>query len=330
MKLKHTLITLAALTALHTTAQAQYIGTLPPVLDFTASYTTDSDKFDTIGGSAGFVLGSGFGAKVEYQNYSSPTVSGNSSSLFGTYSIVTDNLNLTAAIGVRNISHSTNPATLDTTALQKLSDQGGTADGSDQVIVGSAEATLVMTDRLTLGAYAAKDIVDSAAGLQSNVTSTTLAISSDLVLTETVDWSASLGNTYYSDSNVRTFLKNRVSWTILPDAGVSLFGKIDYHTNTNPGSPYYTSPENATSTMVGAQWRKTYNGLTYSATLGAGNVTEHFLYDYTASGAVYEWNLGVQTSPGRKTGTTYGVVLVGVNKDSYSWKGVYAWLKVPF
>lgn len=279
-----------------------------------------------------------------------------------TYVNIGENYDFHAAIGPRQ-----------TTAATGVTFGGDSVsvNNTSTEIVGDLNLRLTMTDSLTLGVTAARSVVDSVGNTVINsinndtlreiggksVTSSTLAVDMDLQLTETLSMYKQVGVTHFSNDNNRWFFNTKTTYDIIPEYGVSVYlrGKYqhDNHPSTGecvdttsqaelsaakeswfcPVAPYF-SPHWRLGLLPGIQIRKPYAGLVYTAAVEYGKQWTNT--DSTTVGEnAYGWQLGVQTSPGRKTGTTFAVNLLGSNMSprggggDYKWYGLYSWIKVP-
>lgn len=208
-------------------------------------------------------------------------------------------------------------------------------NGSRDTLVADAELKLIMTDRFTIGAAVATDLVESARSIQTGTRYVYTAADADYLLTENLNFNVIAGNMYFTDNNNRPFIRTKTTWTFLPEHGVSTYLRTRNQYDTNPGSYNYFSPDTLAQQAIGLAIRKPYSGLVYTAGVefGSEQVTVDGNKD---THPIYGWQLGVQTSPGRKTGTTFGASLVGSNASGfngggsdYNWYGATLWIKVP-
>ena len=303
-------ILIAILAAVSLTANAQYMGTVPPNVDVRFNYSEDTDHFRAVTTWAGAAHESGFGARLGYSRYESPTTSANSE--FGqiTYMNLGENHSFQGAIGSRGV-------------------------GSNDYLIADAELKLTMTDSLTLGLSVATDVVESANSLQTGTSYVYVAGDMDLLLDENLNLNVIVGNIHFTDDNDRQFIKSKLTWTFIPEYGVSTYLRLKAQQDSRAGGTNYYSPENLTQEALGLQIRKPYTGLVYTAAVEYG-YEQATLFGYSSNNPIYLWTLGVQTSPGRKTGLTYGVSLTGSNtsfrdgaSSAYNWYGLTSWIKVP-
>jgi hypothetical protein len=313
-------VLLASLIAASFSAHAQYMGTVPPNVDARFFYSEDTDKFRVTTAHVGAAHKSGVGARIGYTNYQSPNLSTNSEFMQFTYVDIGDNYDFHGAFGVRNTDASPNP-----------------------VVAGDAELRLTMTDSLTFGLSVATDSVESERGILNGTTYATVAGDMDLQLSDNLNLGAIVGITHFSDDNDRFFAKSKLTWTVLPKQGVSVFATLMGQTDTNAKASLpaeqrnYYSPDSLIQSTVGAQIRKPYNGMVYLASVEYGYRIASVSGSGDETTPVYVWVLGAQTNPGRKTGITYGVSLTGsnvslssANGGNYNWYGLNSWIKVPF
>jgi len=343
-----------------TAASAQYVGTLPPNLEGKFEYSTDTDNFTTTAIWGGATLANGVGVRYGHLTArgdgvdavrSTDNITGvttqikttaarsTSKVLQATYAKVSDNLHLQGAIGLRQTTGWASYLAIPALNLNQSSTH----------LVFDGEAFLVLTPTLSATFAASRDTLDSVGNLGGAVYMTTLSASADYEVTDRLSVSATVGNTGFSDGNDRRFVRGRLTYTVLPEQGVSVFTSTKLNWNSDPRASYRDCGDDATSTWtctgpyfnperqrehtVGAQIRQQYAGLVFSGSLEAGR--QWTANQGTTSSTTYTWKAGVQTQPGKRDGVTYGVTLVGVQSanaedPTYRWHGVYAWLKAPF
>lgn len=303
-----------------------------------------------------------------------------------TYANVGENHNFYGAVGIKRITSNmvgevTDTVTATTTTsispspsvvtsnTQRVS-LPFTRERTQDVVVADVELKLILTDSLTVGLSASRDVVETAANAASgslvgytvvigdttvqnpNITPVivdTAAADLDLQLSDNLSTYAQVGVAHFSNDNDRLFVHSKTTYTILPEYGVSVYARLKYQHDSNPTAgrqcvgdaiwlcvtPSYFSPDQRYSVLPGIQIRQAYNGLVYTASAEAGKQWTTVAGD-TSAATIYSWQLGVQTQPGKRYGTTFGVNLFGTNantnssSDKYHWYGLYSWLKVPF
>lgn len=276
-----------------------------------------------------------------------------------TYVAIDENYNLHGAVGVRQTSFKTSTGKLideynksindftalfgtptvinETLPLGSTDKNSPTIAGKSNHIVADIEVKLLMTDSLTFGLSAATDVVESANSIADDTRYVYTAFDVDLQLDDNLNLSSVVGNTKFSNDNNRPFLKTKVTWTFMPEYGLSVYLRTKNQSDSNAGSTLYFSPEKLEQQAIGLQVRKHYMGLVYTARAEYGNERATLTGGSITSNPLYTWVIGVQTNPGRKTGTTYGVSLTGSNSngtkyggEKYDWYGLNAWAKTPF
>ena len=297
-------------------AFAQYQGTLPPNAEAGFYATQDSEKFSSQTLYVGAAIANGLGARLGYSNYSGPdftATSTNSNSTFAqlTYVNVGENHDFHGAVGTR-------------------------INGQSENTKAEAELHLVMTDSLTFGLNAATDIVESANAIRNDVTYVSVGADTDLLLDENLNLNLAYTTVMFSDGNDRQAFKTKLTWTFYPEQGLSAYVRTKNQWDNSPGSINYFSPEKVEQVAMGLQIRKPHEGLVYTAGFDFGNERITTLGGDVNTNPIYTWNLGVQTSPGKKFGNTFGVSLISSNASitaaggsNYSWYGLYSWVKVP-
>ena len=294
------------------------------------------------------------------------TVSANSQFLQLTFVDVNEKYNFHGAIGVRALDYSTD--TSNTTSAQakalndfilangspdpalsyaknvdsKLGANDGSLNGSRNVLIADAELRFQFTDKINGGVSFSTDIVESLRSIQTGTTYTYVGADADFVLVENVNFNINVGDIYFSDGNNRPLVRSKLSWTFLPEYGISTYLRTKNQTDSNPGSSNYYSPETLAQQAIGLQIRRLLNGLVYSAGAEYGeeqvNVFSRASQSSSRSSTpIYAWRMGVQTNPVKNAGITYGASLTGSNTSAinggdqdYRWYGLYSWLKIPF
>lgn len=377
MKMK--IITCIIASLISSGAMAQYMGTVPPNADVRFMYSQDTDDFRADTGWIGAAHESGIGARVGASRYSGKQSLGSSvvwdgdgnktpGTITNKFSVNSEFVQLTyvdlgedhsfhGAFGVRTVGTISNHLDMQfTDPTINTSVNGG--NGPSQHIIADAELKLVMTDSLTLGITAATDVVESVRSLQTGTTYVYVAGDMDLLLDENLNLNVIAGDVHYSDNNDRLFIKTKLTWTFIPEYGLSTYLRTKSQTDTNPQSTTtitgetdsptggywygfnrpvnYYSPQYLNQAAVGLQLRVPHSGLVYTAGVDFGHEWATLKDGTSTDNPVYSWQLGIQTSPGRKTGTTYGVSVTGSNSSirgsggDYNWYGLNSWMKVPF
>lgn len=367
----------AALLSLSSLANAQYIGTVPPNVDFRFTYSKDTDNFEAATVWVGAAVSNGFGARLGQTYYSGKQDVGqyvtwdalgnkksgrftnnvkSESTIFQfTFVDIGENHSFQSSFGVRSFGNTSN--SYNTGPINGVNFPNGGDNG--QKFIGDAELKLIMTDSLTLGLTVAIDTIESARSVQTGTTYIYTAADMDLLLGDNLNLNVIAGNINYSDDNNRMFVRTKTTWTFLPEEGVSTYLKTRSQIDSNPkttselytfetdgpaggywyavNSPTnYYSPKNLNQASIGLQYRKPFNGLVFTAAADYGHEWATLKDGSSSNNPIYSWLLGLQTNPGRKTGTTFGVTLIGSNSSlrgtggDYNWYGLTSWLKVPF
>lgn len=375
MMIKSLLLALAVLTPL--AANAQYIGTVPPNVDFRFTYSRDTDNFEGMTAWVGVAHESGFGIRIGQSQWSGVQTTGqyvkwdalgnkesgnftnkvkSTSTIFQfTFVDVGENHSFQSSLGVRSINSTTN--TYSTGPISGVNFPNNSPEG--QSLIGDAELKLIMTDSLTLGLTVAIDTVESTRSAQTATRSIYTAADMDLLLDENVNLNVIAGNINYSDDNNRLFVRTKTTWTFMPEEGLSTYLKTRSQVDSNPkttsevytyetdgpaGGYWYSvtapanyySPKTLNQASIGLQYRKPFNGLVFTAAADYGQEWATLKDGSSSSNPIYSWLLGLQTNPGRKTGTTFGATLIGSNSSlrgtggDYNWYGLTSWVKVPF
>ena len=204
-----------------------------------------------------------------------------------------------------------------------------------QYIAAEGELRLTMTDSLTIGINAATDVVQSEKSIQNGITFTAVGFDVDLQMTDHLGLVAVVSETYFSDGNNRITLKAKLNYEVLPEYGISVYYRLKEQRDMSPGLGNYYSPDQLTEHALGLALRKPNSGLVYTAFIDYGSQRTH-----TADGIdnkpIYTWQLGAQTQPGKRYGTTFGTFITGSNTSAinsgaagYRWLGFSSWIKVP-
>lgn len=359
MKMK--IVTVVILAALSASSYAQYVGTLPPNAEVGFNYTTDSDKFTTNAWVVGAAISNGVGIQygesrargkdvtllsIDKVDEKVNTVQ-QSKNIRLTYVNIGEDHDFHGSVGIKRT---------DST----VSGAGVQSSDSHDALVAEADLRLIMTDSLSVGITASRDVVDTAMNAASgsadgvvltNANGTTVvqsvglvivdtaAVDLDLQLSDNLSTYAQVGLSHFSNNNDRLFVHSKTTYTILPEYGVSLYARIKYQQDSNPTagrqcsdaavgwlcvSPSYFSPDQRYSVLPGIQIRQAHDGLVYTASAEVGKQWTTVIGD-TASATIYSWQLGVQTQPGKRTGNTFGVNLFGTNASQLSGSPNYHW-----
>ena len=364
-------------------ANAQYMGTVPPNADVRLFYSQDTDDFKVLHTWIGAAHETGLGVRLGYSKYEGKHLLGgwryvdnstgweslkgyqdnqfsSDSSIFQfTYVNIGENHDFHGAIGIRSIDYNTSTSNVDNAigrvdgnliaktgkAVENVEQgyftQNGDIEknklsGSHNILVANADLKLVMTDRFTIGAAVATDIVESARSIQTGTRYVYTAVDGDYLITEQLNFNIIAGNIYFTDDNNRLFVRTKTTWTFSPEYGLSTYLRTRNQYDTHPGSFNYFSPERLAQQSLGLAIRKPYNGLVYTGGVEFGSEQVTDITGKKNTHPIYGWQLGVQTSPGRKTGTTFGASAVGSNSSGiagggsdYNWYGFTFWMKVP-
>lgn len=279
--------------------------------DFGATYTTDSDKFNSQYIWAGAEVADGVGIRAGTVRYTGPSITATGETLQATYNTATTKSRTTGAVGVKSVKYDSNSRTYQ---------------------YGNAEYEYDATDQLTVGINVDRDIVESDSSIRNHVEYLTIGVNSSYQVSDTVTVTAAASNTHFNDSNDRLKLNTKIVWSILPDSGVSVYARAAYQTDSNGGSRNYTSPERANTLSAGAQIRRRHGGLLYNAAVEVGRVTENFEFANIGSD-LYVLRVGLQTIPKNNSPITYGLSLIDLHKtgiEQYQWTGLYSWLRIEF
>lgn len=348
MKMK--IMVAAILAATSTSSMAQFVGTAPSFVEGRLSYTLDSDKFESRSMSIGAAVSTndtdGVGLRVTTSSYDAPAKSTD-----GSVGKMTGSSQSVQLVGIRLEEDYTFHGAFGVKQSSAHANAGSVSqEGSDTTIVFDGELRLIMTDSLTIGLTVSRDNIESLGGLLNGTTATTVGGDIDLQLTDNLNLGVAAGNTHFSDSNDRQYFRTKLTYTFWPEHGVSAYVRTRNQWDSNPhniqqyvcgGSgcdnpTSYFSPASRYDQSIGLQLRKAYRGLVYTAAAEVGDQHTTDVEGTKSADTIYMWQLGVQTQPGKRTGTTYGVNAVGTNtsmrtySDHYRWFGIYSWMKVPF
>ena len=306
--MRHLLLSL--ILVIPTSASAQYIGTYPPNAEVGFIATQDTEHFNSQTFYVGTAISNGLGLRVGYSHYAGQDLSASSSFTQLTYMNVGENHDFHGSFGAR-------------------------AGGQDN-IKADAELRLIMTDSVSVGVDFETDIVESTKAIQTGTTFASIGGDIDVLLSENLNLNASYHKVFFSDSNDRQIVKSKLTWTFYPEQGLSTYVRTKNQWDSSPGSTNYFSPEKSELIAGGLQIRKFLNGLVYTAGADFGSERITTLGGDVNTNPVYTWTLGIQTSPGKKTGITYGVTFISSNAsitasagENYNWYGLYSYVKVP-
>jgi hypothetical protein len=278
--------------------------------------TKDAEKFATQKISGETTTSSGIGLRMTKFNYDAPAFDADGNSLQLIYVKASEDWKVRGAVGSKSLNHE---------------------NGSNSLLVADVTLSLILTDRLSAEVSADTDIVESINGVNNNIRYTNVTGSVDYLFTERLSLTSTLSNTWFTDDNSRLAFKNKLTYTIIPEYGVSVYGLLVNRKDSNAGSRNYWSPDTYASQSVGVKIRQVHSSLVYSAQGDVGAQQVKDIFGYKTSTSIYSWLLQVETPPGKIKGMVGGVTLEGSNTRSvdsaspdYYWTSATAWLKVPF
>ena len=232
--MKHNLIAMAVTALVASNSYAQVLGTAPTYAEGKVSYTYDTDKFKTwsIAGGAVFAGtdGNGFGARITTTEYDGVAKSvgggvgslvGHSESVQATTVHLGDVYTWQGAIGVKQ-----------TTANASAGAVSQTNSSADLVFDG--EIRRALTDTVSAGISLSRDVVESSGGILTNTTVTTLIGDADITITDNLNMSLVLGDSHFSDHNNRQFVRTKLTYTLVPEYGVSAYVRTRNQWDSNP------------------------------------------------------------------------------------------------
>jgi hypothetical protein len=224
-----------------------------------------------------------------------------------------------------------------------IKEDGGKPSGNKTYFVGSMELKVQVNENINLGIISSADMVDSQMAIMYGISYFMVAPTLEHQITDNINLNVILGNNHFTDSNNRVFIRNKLNWVFNPEYGLSTYIRMNMQQDSNPGSPFYYSPENLERITAGFKMRKRYEGLIYSASIEYGkeyatNTIRDFDYTDRIKSNVYYWDVGVQTPPTKERKMTFGISVIGTNvnqshaldSSNYRWFGASAWIKVPF
>ena len=296
-----------------TTAHAQQwipydYGTSSPNLEAYFTHTYDSDLYKTNSLLVGGYTKDNIGAFVGYSEYSGRS--------FNAYSQV-------AEVAYKS---------------RLISGKGGVRviDGKSNFI-GDVEHRGRISNNVSYGVSGVYDIVDSMNGINNNVRSLYTGVDIDYQPVERVSIAAVLSNTYYTDDNTRQMLRGKMSYTVVPEYGVSVYYKAKAQRDSSPGSMNYYSPKELYENSIGMAIREKVAGLVVTGAIDFGIQDATSSTNVKTNQSIHTYQVGIHTPPTIKNGVTYGVVMIQTNagnnyssSDGYSWTGINGWVKIPF
>lgn len=295
-----------------TTAHAQWIpydyGTSSPNLEAHFTHTYDSESYKTNSILVGGYTKDNLGAFVGYSEYSGRS------------------FNVSSQIAEVAYKSSL------------LSGKGGirTTDGRS-TFIGDIEHRGKISNNLSYGVTGIYDIVDSTNGINNDVTSLYAGVDIDYQPVDKVSIAGVLSNTYYTDGNNRQMLRGKMSYTVVPDYGVSVYYKTKVQHDSSPGSKNYYSPKELYENSIGVAIREKVVGVVATGAIEFGVQDATSVDNFKTNQSIHTYQVGVQTPPSQKNGVTYGILMIKTNSgnnynssDGYSWTGINGWVKIPF
>jgi hypothetical protein len=306
---------LAALLLILSTSVNAYTTEQLPDANGSVQVSHDSDDYNTIDVTVGSSFENGAGVRLIYENTTAPGFDANSDGAQVTYVKSSDDWKVRGSAGSKNTRFT---------------------GGEHSTFIGDITLEAKVTDKITVEGFADYNVVDTSNSIINNVRSALVGVSIDYLITDDIVYTMTTGATFFTDDNTRTFFRNKLSYTVLPEYGISIYGKTVNRWDSNEGSKNYWSPNRFSSQVVGAKIRKSYSGLMWTAQYDLGSQQVEDAFYVKSHNAIHSWLLQVDTKPNKKAGYTFGVTAIGTDvnaarggEDNYYWTGINAWLKIP-
>lgn len=200
----------------------------------TASFfaSHDSDSFDEVRATVGATASNGMGAVVGTMRYSAPGWTANGTLLAATYKEYRSERQIDASIGAARI------------------------DGRDYAVAG-LDYLQTFASGNAAGLSFERNIVNSQGGVEDGIIYNALALVGDYAFTPVFNVGAAAGATYFSDGNLRPFVRTRWNYSLNEAYGLNAYLKTRSYRNSDPDRPQYFSPQSLNELSLGlsARWR---------------------------------------------------------------------------
>lgn len=285
-----------------------------PYITLDSAYTTDSDHFDIKTVQGGFVGQNGYGAKFNSTSYHSKTFDAHTEAISGVYIEENNQYDVNASAGIKLIDSQT----------------------STDIFVADVASHYYFKD-MTVGAYVATDIVESERSIVNDVRYVYTAVDADVALSKQLDFNALFGIMHFTDDNNRALLRSTLTYTISPEYGIIVYGKVRADNNSNSGSRNYYSPDMLFDKIIGLKIKQRHGDLIYSAQADYGMRTVDIKNDGVYTDSIYSWKAQIETPPRKKDGVVFGITAQQSNvspiytgESDYMWTNVNGWMRIPF
>lgn len=259
----------------------------------------DSDDFDELRVSAGYVGEQGFGVAVGAMRYSAPGWSAQGTALAGTYSELGKLRQIDASLGAAQIE-------------------------GDNYLVGGIDYLQRWEAGHALGFSFERNIVNSQGGIDDGIVYNSLALVGDYAFSAPFNVGLAGGSTYFSDGNNRPFLRTRWNYSLDQQYGLNAYLKTRSYRNSDPDRPQYFSPQwlNEASLGLSSRWRAAEH-VVLSAALDAG-------VQYTNTDDQPIWGAFLGLASPRNAAIRWSVGALATNTASLltSQSGAYRYLSV--
>jgi hypothetical protein len=257
----------------------------------------DSDDFDELRVSAGYVGEQGFGLAAGAMRYSAPGWSANGALLTGTYNEDRKARRIDASIGAAQI------------------------DGHNY-LVGGIDYLQRWDAGQALGFGFERNIVNSQGGIDDGIVYNSLALVGDYAFSAPFNVGLAAGTTYFTDGNYRPFLRTRWNYSLDERYGLNAYLKTRSYRNSDPDRPQYFSPEwlNEASLGLSSRWLAAER-VVLSAALDAG-------MQYTNTDNQPIWGAFLGLASPRNAAIRWSIGLLATNTASLftSQSGAYRYL----
>lgn len=273
-----------------------------------ALYSNDSDRFDELRTSAGYLFPNNWGVGASVTYFHAPDWTASGRGLYGMYRQVNAQQTIDARLGV-----------MDTNGYTTA--------------VGMLDYQRHVTASTALGVSAERDVVDSIVGLQRGLTYNSLAFVLDHQFTPRFSVGAVLGGMWFSDDNARPLLRTRWNYELLANSGFNAYVKTRTYYDSRPYLGDYYSPRWLSEYSGGLSWRTALSDIAVffvSADIGRQNTADSANNIWSARIGLenlrrrsVQWRIAVETTNNRASSFVGG-------GEGYRYTSVTGRLLFPF
>ncbi|MDR0997245.1 MAG: hypothetical protein LBL69_06250 [Zoogloeaceae bacterium] len=230
-------------------------------------FSHDTDDFDEIRTTLGYLYANGFGFGIDAAHYRAPGWSATGSGVSALYLANQEGQRLEGALGVAR------------------------TNGRD-ALTGMLDYERRVSEKATVGVSLERNIVDSVESIERGITYNAAMLVADYRFTPRFNVGLAGGAFWFSDDNRRPILRTRWNWELIPDSGINLYLKTRHYRNTRPYLRHYYAPDSLREASLGLSARRALSrSVVFFASADAGRQS----VDHEIDNNIWSFRIGLQS-----------------------------------